>query len=64
MLQREFARKTVAEFVRKWLITQKRYENVDPDRVHVFFADEAIGTVDPRVFPLNRQPEATSGAGA
>lgn len=63
-LQREFARKTVAEFVRKWLITQKRYENVDPDRVHVFFADEAIGTVDPRVFPLNQQPEATSGAGA
>jgi hypothetical protein len=60
LLQRDEARKTVAEFVRKWLVTQKQYEHVDPDRVHVFFADEAIGTMDPRVFPLN-QPEATSG---
>ena len=59
-LQRDEARKTVAEFVRKWLITQKQFEHVDPDRVHVFFADEAIETMDPRVFPLN-QPEATSG---
>ena len=59
-LQRDEARKTVAEFVRKWLITQRPYEHVDPDRVHVFFADEAIETMDPRVFPLN-QPEATSG---
>lgn len=59
-LQRDYARKTVAEFVRKWLVTQKQFEHVDPDRVHVFFADEAIETMDPRVFPLN-QPEATSG---
>ncbi len=59
-LQRDEARKTVAEFVRKWLLTQKQYERIDPDRVHVFFADEAIETIDPRVFPLN-QPEATSG---
>jgi hypothetical protein len=62
LLQKEEARKTVAEFVRKWLVTQKQFEDVDPDRVHVFFADEAIGTMDPRVFPLNQQPEATSGA--
>jgi hypothetical protein len=61
LLQRDFARKTVAEFVRKWLVTQKQFEHVDPDRVHVFFADEAIETIDPRVFPLNQQPEATSG---
>lgn len=60
-LQRDFARKTVAEFVRKWLVTQKQFEHVDPDRVHVFFADEAIETIDPRVFPLNQQPEATGG---
>lgn len=61
-LQRDFARKTVAEFVRKWLVTQKQFEDIDPDRVHVFFADEAIETIDPRVFPLNQQPEATGGA--
>ena len=60
-LQREYARKTVAEFVRKWLVTQKQYEHLDPDRVHVFFADEPIATIDPRVFPLNQQPEATAG---
>jgi hypothetical protein len=60
-LQRDYARQTVAEFVRKWLVTQKQYEHVDPDRVHVFFADEAIETMDPRVFPLNQQPEATAG---
>jgi hypothetical protein len=27
----------------------------------VFFADEPIATIDPRVFPLNQQPEATAG---
>jgi hypothetical protein len=61
-LQRDSARATVAEFVRKWLVTQTQYQHVDPDRVHVFFADEQIATIDPRVFPLNQQPEATSGA--
>jgi hypothetical protein len=27
----------------------------------VFFADEPIAKIDPRVFPLNQQPEATAG---
>lgn len=54
LLQRDYARKTVAEFVRKWLLTQERWKDVDPGQVHVFFEDETIETLDPRVFPLNQ----------
>ena len=39
---REQARTTVAEFVTKWLITQKRWKAVRPDQVRVYFADELI----------------------
>ena len=53
-LQKDFARMTVTEFVRKWLVTQRGMEHVDPDRIHVFFADESIETLDPHLFPLNQ----------
>ena len=59
----EGARKTVAEFVRKWLLTQERWKDVDPGQVHVFFEDETIETLDPRVFPLNQRGSKRS-AGA
>jgi hypothetical protein len=62
LLQRDFARKTVAEFVRKWLITQERWKDVDAGNIHVFFEDETIESLDPRVFPLNPH-ESRSGAG-
>jgi hypothetical protein len=40
--QREQARKTVTEFVTKWLITQERWKSVKPSQVRVYFADEPI----------------------
>jgi hypothetical protein len=40
--QREQARKTVTEFVTKWLITQERWKAVKPSQVRVYFADEPI----------------------
>lgn len=46
-LQREDARQTVAEFVRKWLVTQQRWSTESGSRVRVYFADEmpdAAGT--------------------
>ena len=52
LLQRDSARSTVAEFVRKWLITQRGLEHVAASRVHVFFADEPIDMMSPLVFPL------------
>ena len=42
LLQREAARKTVKEFVSKWLITQAEWGKVSAYPVHVFFADEPI----------------------
>lgn len=41
--QREAARQTVAEFVRRWLLTQERWKATRGATVRVFFADEAIG---------------------
>jgi hypothetical protein len=41
--QREVARKTVTEFVAKWLITQERWKSVKPEQISVYFADEPIG---------------------
>lgn len=41
-LQREEARKTVTEFVTKWVLEQKRWAPSAPYTVHVFFADEPI----------------------
>jgi hypothetical protein len=40
--QRESARSTVSEFVRKWLLTQDRWKDHRSLQVRVFFADEAI----------------------
>jgi hypothetical protein len=41
-VQREQARKTVAEFVAKWLLEQERWKTLRPDQVKVYFADEPI----------------------
>ena len=44
--QREVARKTVAEFVQKWLLTQTRWQGTGQYAVKVFFADETIGSLN------------------
>ncbi len=62
LLQKDEARKTVAEFVRNWLVTQRNFEHVDAGKVHVFFTDESIETLDPHLFPVNPVPAATGGA--
>lgn len=41
-LQREVARKTVSEFVAKWLVTQEQWKDVSKNQVRVFFSDEPI----------------------
>ena len=49
-LQREDARKTLAEFVSKWLVTQERWKAAAGYPVAVFFADEpirALGSLPP-----------------
>jgi hypothetical protein len=46
-LQREYARRTVEEFVRKWLITQSRWSTETGTTIRVYFNDEmpdALGT--------------------
>lgn len=40
--QRNEARKTVTEFVRKWLVTQEKWKNAAAYPIRVFFADEPI----------------------
>lgn len=45
-LQREDARRTVAEFVRKWLLTQVQWRNAGNPRLRVLFADEPVGSID------------------
>jgi hypothetical protein len=52
-LQREHARRTVAEFVRKWLITQAQWQGVSQPRIRVLFADEPVGSID-AVVPFRR----------
>ncbi len=39
-LQREDARQTVAEFVRKWLVTQTQWQSASRSDIRVVFADE------------------------
>ncbi len=53
--QREAARRTVQEFVRKWLLTQQRYQAHAPREVRVFFSDEPIDSLA-RVAPLFLAP--------
>lgn len=43
LLQREPARRTVTEFVRKWVLEQPRWKDAAPPRVLVFFEDEPLG---------------------
>ena len=40
--QRESARKTLKEFVAKWLVTQERWKDASSYPIEVFFADEPI----------------------
>lgn len=42
-LQRESARKTVAEFVEKWVVAQPRWQATKSPTIFVFFADEPLG---------------------
>ncbi len=51
LLQREAARKTVTEFVRKWLLTQARWQTEATSTIRVLFPDEPIGSFGPQAFP-------------
>jgi hypothetical protein len=60
-LQREAARQTVREFVRKWLVTQTPWQSASRSDIRVLFADEPIGAFGPQAFPQlapQRQPPA------
>lgn len=51
-LQRETARKTVAEFVQKWVLSQDKWKG-GGYTVRVFFADESIGKIrENGLFPV------------
>ena len=41
-LQRESARQTVTEFVKKWVLTQDRWHSTKPPAILVFFEDEPL----------------------
>jgi hypothetical protein len=45
-MQREHARRTVAEFVRKWLVTQVQWQGAARPQVRVLFADEPVSSID------------------
>lgn len=45
-LQREQARRTVAEFVRKWLMSQAQWQGAARPQLRVLFADEPVGSID------------------
>jgi hypothetical protein len=45
-MQRESARRTVEEFVKKWLVTQQQWQSADRPMIQVWFADEPMGSVD------------------
>lgn len=54
-LQREASRKTVTEFVYKWLITQERWKSASAYPIQVYFSDEPIqvlGNSAPHVVAL------------
>jgi hypothetical protein len=60
-LQREEARKTVKEFVGKWLLSQTRFKQVTIKHVNIFFADEPIASLaDANVSPLNQIIQKTN----
>ncbi len=49
--QRAAARKTVTDFVDKWLLTQEHLKKVRGSPVKVYFADEAIGSLPELALP-------------
>lgn len=49
LLQRESARKTVSEFVQKWVVDQPRWKGMKSPAIFVFFEDEPLGK---RAMPL------------
>lgn len=49
--QRDAARKTVTEFVNKWLLTQDHLKKVRGNPVKVYFADEPIGALPDVALP-------------
>jgi hypothetical protein len=51
-LQREIARKTVMEFVTKWLITQEEWKSAKAYPVRVFFSDEPIQALGKAPLPF------------
>lgn len=51
-LQRETARKTTAEFVAKWLLSQERWKSASAYPIRVFFADEPIQALGNNPPPL------------
>ncbi len=50
--QREAARKTVREFVAKWLITQEQWKSASAYPIYVFFADEPIQALGAAPLPF------------
>lgn len=55
-LQRETARKTVAEFVQKWLLTQTGFEDLEGLRLRVLFRDEPLESLGPMSSQLFESP--------
>jgi hypothetical protein len=45
--QRDAARKTVAEFVKKWLLTQAKWNKLEGMRMRVLFQDEPMESLGP-----------------
>ncbi|MBI5862221.1 MAG: hypothetical protein HZB64_08600 [Rhodocyclales bacterium] len=41
-LQRSYARETISEFVRKWVVSQEKWSKTSNLQIRVFFADESI----------------------
>ncbi len=52
-MQRGSARRTLAEFVRRWLVEQDRWKDMRGLRLRVLFADEPIESLGPELVPLN-----------
>ena len=55
-IQREAARKTVAEFVRKWLLTQAQFKDLEGLRMRVLFKDEPLESLGPMSSQLFDSP--------
>ena len=63
-LQREAARKTVGEFVRKWLVTQTQWTTESGSNIRVYFADEPIGSFGPQALPQLRPAGVKADGGS